>query len=114
MIKVIYKIFLNAVPVILMIGLIPFIQNDSLLTLVYIIVIVASFLVKYEKRDYLFLLFGLVVITISELFFVNTGAEVFTRASLFGSIPLWLPFLWSYSFVAIKRSIIIIDNHFKP
>ncbi len=113
MTKVISKILLNALPVIFMIGLISFIQNDTLLTLVYVIVIAASFLVKYEKREYVFIIFGFVVITISELFFVSTGAEVFTRASLFGAVPLWLPFLWAYAFVAIKRSIIIIDNHFQ-
>ena len=113
MIKVILGIFLNALPVVIMIGLIPFIQNDFVLTLVYAAIIFVSFLVKYEKRDYLFLLFGLGVITVSELFFVSTGAEVFTRASLFGLIPLWLPVLGAYAFVAIKRSIIILDNYYK-
>ena len=111
--KAIVKIFLNAIPVILMIGLIPFVKDDLMLTVIYCGIIGAAFGVRYEKRDYIFLIFGFTVLTISELFFVATGAEIFTRASLFGLIPLWLPFLWAYAFVAIKRSIIIIDNHFK-
>ena len=113
MTKAILKIFLQSAPVILMIGLIPLVPDDFTLTVLYCGLIGAAFGIRYEKRDLVFLIFGFVVITISELFFVSTGAEIFTRASLFGLIPLWLPFLWAYAFVAIKRSIIILDNSFK-
>ena len=113
MTKVVSIIFLNTVPVIIMIGLIPFVQNDFLLTLLYILIILISFAVRYEQHEYVFIVFGFTVITVSELFFVSTGAEVFRRASLFGSIPLWLPFLWAYAFVAIKRSVAVLDTYFK-
>ncbi len=93
-----------------MIFLIPVISNDCLLTGTYILIIVISFLIKYEKRDYLFFIFGLVAMTIAEVFFILTGVEEFIRKDLFGIIPLWLPILWAYSFVAIKRGIMIINK----
>ncbi len=47
---------------------------------------------------------------ISEYLFIKTGVETFTRNSLFGLMPLWLPFLWAYAFVVIKRAIKILDK----
>ena len=46
---------------------------------------------------------------IAEYFFVSTGAETFLRKSLFGIMPLWLPFIWAYAFVAMKRAINILN-----
>lgn len=101
-------IFLNAIPIILMITLIPFIKNDISLTLIYIFIIIVSFLVKYEKKDYIIFIFGFFIMIIAEYFFVSTGVETFIRNSLFNLMPLWLPFLWAYSFVSMKRAIKIL------
>lgn len=105
----ILKIFLNTFPIIVMIGLIPLIKNDYYLTSAYVFIIIISFIIKYEKRDLTFLIFGFLIMTVSEYIFINTGVESFNRRTLFGIMPLWLPFLWSYAFMAIKRSIIIIQ-----
>lgn len=104
------NIFLNILPIILMIALIPFVKNDYYLSLIYILIIAASFLVKYEKNDHIFLLFGFFMMIISEYLFVSTGVEAFLRNTLFGLMPLWLPLLWAYSFVAMRRAIMIIDG----
>lgn len=104
------KILLNAFPVLLMIILIPFVKNDYLLAAVYVLITVVFFLVKYESKEYIYFLFGFVVITFFEWVFVSTGAEIFQRRSLFGIMPIWLPIIWAYSFVAIKRSIVIINE----
>jgi len=104
----IIKIIVQAIPVLLMIALIPLIKNDYLLSLVFIIIIVVSFLIRHEKRDYLFLIFGFIVMTIFEYIFIKAGVESFNRNSLFGVMPLWLPFLWAYAFIAIKRAIDIL------
>ena len=106
----ILQVFLNAIPIILMIALIPVLSNDYLLTGIYILIIAVSFLVKYQQRDYLFFIFGFIIMVISEYFFVSTGVETFLRKSLFGLMPLWLPFLWAYAFVAIKRAIVILGE----
>ena len=106
----ILKIFLNTIPIILMIALIPVFKNDYLLTGIYALIIIVSFAIKYEQKDYLFFIFGFFIMIVSECLFVSTGVETFIRDSLFGLIPLWLPVLWAYSFVAMKRAIIILDK----
>lgn len=104
------KIFYNTVPVILMIALIPIITDDFILTGTYILIITISFLIKYDKKDFVFLIFGFFIMTLSEYFFVSTGVEIFVRNSLFGLMPFWLPFLWAYAFVVMKRAIIILSK----
>lgn len=55
-------------------------------------------------------MFGFFIMFAFECLFISTGVEVFRRDSLFGIMPLWLPFLWAYGFVAIKRSIDILNR----
>ena len=104
------EIFLNAIPVLLMIGLIPVIHNDYYLALAYLGIIAMALGIKHTKNDFTVLIFGLVIMIFSEWLFVSTGAETFTRNSLFGLMPLWLPLLWGYGFVAIKRALEIINT----
>lgn len=99
---------LNSVPILLMIALIPLIPNDYLLTFSYLVIIAVSLKIKYESKDILFLVLGFFVMTVSEILFINTGVETFKRNTLFGLMPLWLPFLWSYGFVVIKRFVNIL------
>lgn len=101
-------ISLNALTIAGMIGLIPLVPNDYLLSLFYILIITVALMIKYERHDLLILALGFVFMTISEYFFILTGVETFERNSLFGIMPLWLPFLWAYGFIAIKRLIEII------
>ena len=101
-------IILNVVPILVMIGLIPLIRNDYVLTLAYILVILVSFSIQRIKGDGKIFLFGFCVMIILETIFISTGVETFTRNSFFGLMPLWLPFLWGYGFVAIKRGIKIL------
>jgi hypothetical protein len=58
-----------------------------------------------------FLAVGVVVLTISEYFFVSTGVEIFLRNSLLGVMPLWLPVLWGYAFVVMRRGIILLEEY---
>lgn len=105
----IINIVLNIIPILVMIGLIPIIQNDYLLTVVYIVIILVSFWIKKEKGDIFIFIFGFFAMIISEMIFVSTGVEVFVRNTLFGLMPLWLPFLWGYGFIAIKRGLKILE-----
>ena len=104
----IINILLNLIPIILMLILIRIMENDYLLTLIYILIIILSFIFKYETKDLLFLFIGLIVMTIGKYFFIKTNVETFNRNTLFNIMPLWLPFLWAYVFVTIKRSINIL------
>lgn len=107
--KKITQIALNAVPVLLMVGLIPVVESDYVLTTVYILIIVVALFIKKEKNDLLLLVAGFFLMTLSEYLFVSTGVETFTRNSLFGLMPLWLPLLWGYGFVVMKRAINTLD-----
>ena len=106
----IYHIFLNALPVAIMVALIPLVPNDVVLTLAYVIVIVFAFMIKCEKKEFRIFFLGFFIMIVCEYLFVSTGVEVFQRNSLFGIMPLWLPFLWAYAFVAIKRSVEILNG----
>jgi hypothetical protein len=103
-------IFFNALPVLVMVLLIPFVQNDFLLTGIYMCIIAVSFWIKYEPKDWVFFIFGFCIMIASELLFISTGVETFVRNSLFGIMPLWLPFLWAYGFVAIHRATHILES----
>lgn len=93
-----------------MIGLIPIISNDYILTGIYTLIIVIALLIKKNNNDLLVLVFGFFIMIIFEYLFVSTGVETFQRNSLFGLMPLWLPLLWAYGFVAIKRSIEVLSQ----
>ncbi len=110
LLKKIKNIFLNAVPVLVMIGLIPIVENDYWLAVVYGVIITVSLFIKNSRNDLTVLIFGFVIMIVSESIFTSTGVETFNRISLFGLMPLWLPFLWAYGFVAIKRSVEILNK----
>ena len=107
------KIFLNSIPVLIMIGLIPFVKNDYILTVFCVAIIFISLrFIRYERNDATVFVFGFFIMIFFEYIFVMTGVETFTRHSLFGFMPLWLPFLWSYGFLTIRKSIQILDGRY--
>ena len=105
----IIKIIRESVPVLIMIGFIPLVMNDYLLTLIYVGIVILALLIKREKGDLVFLIVGFLVMMVFEYIFVSTGVETFLRNSLFGLMPLWLPFLWAYGFVVLRRSVKILE-----
>lgn len=97
------QIFLYFLIIVIMIGLAVFIKNDYTLTIAYSSIIIASITLKKERTDLLILVIGFLGTLIGEYLFISTGIETFNRTSLFGIMPLWLPFLWSYVFLVMKR-----------
>ena len=97
------NILLNSIPILAMIGLIPLVKNDYILTLLFVGIIVLAFLIHRRKYDILAFFVGFVLMTIAEYLFIMTGVEIFLRNTLFGVMPLWLPFLWGYGFVTMKH-----------
>ena len=93
-----------------MIGLIPIVKNDLTLTIVYMAIMAFMLAMKNDKLDFIVLIAGFFIMIISESIFISTGVETFVRTSMFGIMPFWLPFLWAYAFVAMKRSIKIIEG----
>jgi hypothetical protein len=96
-----------------MIALIPLINNDYLLVIAYIMIVMVAFYFKYQQGDYVFLVTGVALMFLFETVFIATGVETFERVSLLGIMPIWLPVLWGYGFVAIRRASHILRNvHF--
>ncbi|HLC57341.1 MAG TPA: hypothetical protein VJH95_02095 [Candidatus Nanoarchaeia archaeon] len=109
--KLIKASFLEFLPVIIMIALIPVIKNDWALVAVYAILIIISFFIKLEKRELTIFISSAILLTLFELLFISTGVETFKRNSLFNLMPAWLPLLWGYAMVAGKRFILNIHNY---
>jgi membrane-bound metal-dependent hydrolase YbcI (DUF457 family) len=73
------------------------------LSLFVVLLIVLTFLIRYYKNEWKILFIGIVL----SLFFEIGGdliykAQFWENASFFG-IPLWLPLLWGYGFIIIRR-----------
>jgi len=103
-------IIIELLPIIGMIVLIPLIYNDYILLMTHLIIIGIMFYVKYIKLDWIFFVFALIAMTASESLFISTGVEVFQRNSLFGLMPIWLPVLWAYVFVMMRRLVKILEK----
>lgn len=86
-----------------MVCLVPVIENDYLLSLAYIIIICGAFLFRYERGEIILLFLGAIIMFIFELLFISTGVETFNRITLMNKMPVWLPILWGFGFVQIKR-----------
>ncbi len=97
------QIIFYAAVVVIMLALVPTIKNDYALTGIYIVFILSAVVFKKERSDFMFLTIGLFGLMLGEYFFVSTGVETFNRNSLFGIMPLWLPFLWAFIFLSMKR-----------
>ena len=105
-ISILKKIILELIPILIMIALIPFFK-EIILVILFIIIILIAFKIKYQKKEVVVFLLGLIAMTMIELIFISTGIETFAHNKLFG-IPLWLPLIWGYGFVVIKRIIQLI------
>lgn len=77
----IIKIFLNIVPIIIMVILISVFKNDYILTAVYILLIIILFFIKREKNEFLIFVFGFFAMIFAEYIFIETGVEIFLRNS---------------------------------
>ena len=106
------RIVASALPVVGMILLVPFVQNDYILALIYTIVILVALAIHQDRKDRIFVMFGSVVSFVAEALFISTGVETFERKTLLGIMPLWLPLLWGYIFLAMRRAIMAIESYF--
>ena len=67
------KIFIQALPILLMIALIPYVENDYLLTAIYAGIILVALFLKRTHHDILIFCVGFVGMIVSEYFFVLSG-----------------------------------------
>jgi len=112
--EIIKQSFLEFLPVVVMIAIIPIIKNDYILLAIYAILIITLFLIKLEENELAIFISAAILMVFFEFLFVSTGVETFSRDSLFGIMPLWLPLLWGYAWVAGKRFILYVNEHNSP
>jgi len=79
-----------------------FFRTEIAITLLAILGIVLTFIIRYHKKEYLVLLFGLIIGVIFELIGNFWLGQNWPEASFF-SIPIWLPVTWGYGFIIIRR-----------
>lgn len=101
----------NALPVVGMILLVPFVENDYVLTAIYAVIILIALAVRQDRNDRIFVIFGFFASLIAETLFISTGVETFERTTLLGIMPLWLPILWAYIFMAMRRAVEALDTY---
>lgn len=87
-----------------MILFVPFIKNDYVLTVIYLVFIIAALIGKRDKADYILIAVGFFGLMLGEYLFIRMGVETFNRNTLFGVMPFWLPFLWAFIFLSMKRA----------
>ncbi len=51
MIKKAVSILKEMIPILIMVGCIPFVANDWILTRIYLLIIISSFIIKYEQSE---------------------------------------------------------------
>lgn len=82
-------------------------QNELVVTIFIIALLITAFKIHYNKNEIKLFLIGIILGIIMEI-----GGDLIFKmqywenASFFG-IPIWLPILWGYAFVFIRR----IGNH---
>ncbi len=96
------KIALEIIPTIIMLLMLIFIKSEIGLTILALLVITATFMIKYQKKEVYVFLFGAIIGIILELIGNFLLGQSWPQASFF-TIPIWLPLTWGYGFVLIRR-----------
>ena len=102
--------FNGIVALVIMIGLIPTMTDDLWLTGTYVLIAALSIWFDYQRGDVSIFIIGGAALLVSEYFFISSGVEVFVRHSLFGVMLVWLPVLWGFAFVVIRRCLTVIEG----
>ena len=106
------KLFYILLPVWVMIATLFVTTNDYLITAFYALMGLAALINGNDKKEWGLYLLGFVLLSACELFFVSTGVETFNRKALIAGMPIWLPFLWAYAFILMRRALIAWDDLF--
>lgn len=76
--------------------------KNILLSILFGLVILGLLSKKYNQRELMLVLIGLVAGAAIELIAVRIGFESYHKPT-FGGIPLWLPLMWAYASLIIWR-----------
>ena len=83
--------------------ILTFTRSELIFVFVLVILLLVNFKIKYNKNEWVLFLIGCLVGFIIEVVLGKVyRMQYWQQDSLFG-VPLWLPLLWGYGFVFIRR-----------
>jgi hypothetical protein len=98
----ILKIIKELIPLIIVLLFLFFFRKEIAILILTIFGISLTFLLRYSKKEYSVLLFGILMGIIFEVIGNSWLGQNWSEASFF-TIPLWLPLAWGYGFIIIRR-----------
>lgn len=106
------KVLIETLPIIFGILLsYLFWRNNFLLFVIYIFLILLLIYIHKDKSELVIFIYGVVIGTIIEVIGTQiSGYQSFAKPD-FGGIPVWLPVVWGYGFIAMKRIGLILKTH---
>jgi hypothetical protein len=85
-------------------------HNNLLLAVLYVLAIVVFLKIEYHRGDIHALIIGCIVgFAVEAIGTSVAGYQSFANPDFFG-IPMWLPIVWGYGFLFMKRVGVIINN----
>lgn len=98
------KVFVETLPILFGILLsFLFWQNNVLLFILYIVLTAMLIYIHKDKSEFIIFAYGVVIGAIVEIIGTRvSGYQSFANPD-FGVIPMWLPIVWGYGFIAMKR-----------
>jgi hypothetical protein len=97
------SLWYTIIPALLFPWVFLFTQNEFIVAGWVVILTVFLFSLRYERKEWILFLIGLIAGIIAEV-----GGDMIAKmqywnnGSLLG-IPLWLPLLWAFGFIVIRR-----------
>ena len=97
------SILFQIAPLFLVLAVFIFTQHELIVTLCIAAMILGSFSIRYYAGEWKVLILGMLLgFTFEILGDLIYKAQYWENASLLG-IPLWLPLMWGYGFIFIRR-----------
>ena len=105
------KVFIETLPILFGILLsYLFWQNNILLFIIYLVLTLGLIYFHKDKAEFVIFAYGILIGAIVEVIGTQiSGYQSFTKPDL-GGIPMWLPVVWGYGFVAMKRIGFVLKN----
>ncbi|OGF76773.1 hypothetical protein A3E62_00965 [Candidatus Giovannonibacteria bacterium RIFCSPHIGHO2_12_FULL_44_29] len=105
------KVFIETLPILFGILLsYLFWQNSFVLFIIYIALSVVLILRHRDNSEFAIFIYGIIIGGLVEVIGTQvSGYQSFTEPDFLG-IPMWLPVVWGYGFVAMKRIGIILKS----
>jgi len=105
------KVFIETLPIFFGILLsYLFWENNMLLFIIYLALTLGLIYFHKDKIEFIIFAYGILVGAIVEIIGTQvSGYQSFTKPD-FGGIPIWLPVVWGYGFVAMKRISFVLKN----